>query len=370
MKVVKISGKNVYEQALERIEYLFNNFDEVIVGCSGGKDSTVCLELTLMVAKKLNRLPVKVFWLDQEAEWQETVDYMNWVMHRPEVKPYWYQFPFDFTNSASGQNNFVRLWDESKKDLWIHDQSDIAIKVNPTGKNRFHDIMDGINRCMMEDSSKMVAYISGVRVEENVRRRYMIGNCEYGFISKSKEQEKRRFRRAFPIGNWTTTDVWTAIAKNKWRYNTIYDKMYQIGYNTKQMRVSALIHETSWKALNIAQEIEPQTYKRIVARIHGASSITHMNDIDVELLPKELPYMFKDWREYRDYLLIHLVKQEYWELFKHRWKGQNSEKWYKIHCKECVINDIDGTINTNAERANEYAKKCEELKNDKRTTNK
>ena len=46
--------KNVWEKALERIEYLYNSFDKVVVSFSGGKDSTAVLNATLEVAKKLN----------------------------------------------------------------------------------------------------------------------------------------------------------------------------------------------------------------------------------------------------------------------------------------------------------------------------
>lgn len=60
---------NVFEEALERIRFVYDNCDDVIVSMSGGKDSTVLFNLTMQVARERNRLPLKVFWLDQEAEW-------------------------------------------------------------------------------------------------------------------------------------------------------------------------------------------------------------------------------------------------------------------------------------------------------------
>ena len=100
---------NVFDEALWRIRLVFNTHDDVIVSMSGGKDSTVLFHLALMVAAEKDRLPLKVFWLDQEAEWQHTVDYMESIMRMPDVKPYWYQIPFDFTNSLSPEKNFIRL---------------------------------------------------------------------------------------------------------------------------------------------------------------------------------------------------------------------------------------------------------------------
>ena len=85
---------NVFDEALERLRMIFDGHDDVIVSMSGGKDSTVLFRMALMVAQERGRLPLKVFWLDQEAEWQATVDYMQHIMELPEVTPYWYQIPF------------------------------------------------------------------------------------------------------------------------------------------------------------------------------------------------------------------------------------------------------------------------------------
>jgi predicted phosphoadenosine phosphosulfate sulfurtransferase len=53
---MKIYNKqNVYDAALERIRYIYDEFPNIIVAFSGGKDSTVILELSLIVAKEKNR---------------------------------------------------------------------------------------------------------------------------------------------------------------------------------------------------------------------------------------------------------------------------------------------------------------------------
>jgi len=65
-------NESVWEVALDRIRYLFQEFPNVVVGFSGGKDSTVTLQLALIVAEEQGKLPVKVCFVDQEAEYQMT----------------------------------------------------------------------------------------------------------------------------------------------------------------------------------------------------------------------------------------------------------------------------------------------------------
>lgn len=335
---------NVFDEALSRIRMLFDEHEDIIVCVSGGKDSTVLFQMTLMVAREKNRLPVKVFWLDQEAEWQHTVDYVDSIMRMPEVEPYWYQIPFDFTNSLSPKSNFLKVFDESEKDKWVHQKSDISIKENPTKYNRFHDLVKYIPAAITD---KKCAVLVGMRISESPVRKMAITTAKsrwHGITWCTNEIGTTR--KFWPLYDFTDDDIWTAIAKNKWEYNKIYDFLYRWGEVKRKMRVSALIHETSWHAIEMLQEFEPQTYNRFCARVAGVSTFNHTFD-EGSIIPHSLPFAFASWKEYRDYLLIHITKPEYWNLFRERWRGQDGDEWYKIHVKEVVLNDIDGTVNTN-----------------------
>lgn len=338
------SSKNVFEEALDRIRFVYDNCDDVIVSMSGGKDSTVLFHLTLIVAKERGKLPLKVFWLDQEAEWQNTVEYMSKIMRMPEVAPYWFQIPFDFTNSLSHQNNFLRVWDEEKEDEWIHPKSDISIKENPSKYRRFHDLVTRLPGYCTE--GEHCAVLVGMRISESLNRRVAILNkpSQYKGITWCRKPTGRT-RVFWPIYDFQHEDIWAAIAKNRWDYNRIYDMLYKNGVAKKDMRVSALIHETSWHAIEFLQEFEPHVYNRFTDRVHGVGTFSHMEN---EIMVRTLPFAFKDWREYRDYLLVNLVKPEYHELFMRRWANQNEEEWYRVHVSEILVNDIDGTLNANA----------------------
>jgi len=346
---------NVFDEALERIRMLYDYHDDVIVSMSGGKDSTVLFELAMRVAKERGRLPLKVFWLDQEAEWKSTVDYMDSVMRRPDVKPYWFQIPFDFTNSLSAEDNFLRVWDPEQKEKWIHPQSDISIKENPSKKNRFHDLVVDLPQFCTE--AKHCAVLVGMRIQESLNRRATICHSAAQFRGETWCKKAVGNCQVFwPIYDFTNDDIWTAIGKNHWDYNKAYDLMYRWGVLKTKMRVSALIHETAWRSIEMLQEFEHDTYNRFTVRVAGTSTFNHSFD-EGGIIPRTLPFMFKDWKEYRDYLLVHMIKPEYWELFRKRWVGQNNDEWYKVHVHEIIVNDIDGTINGNAKsRIREDAK--------------
>lgn len=349
---------NVFDEALRRIRLLYDTHDDVIVAMSGGKDSTVLYNLTKIVATERGRLPLKVFWLDQEAEWQSTVDYMSEIMHSPDVKPYWFQIPFDFTNSLSPDKNFVRIWDAEQKDKWIHPQDEISIKENPTKYNRFHDLVDHLPSYCTD--SEDCAFLVGMRMVESLVRRTAI---TYGEGRKTFHGEtwcKRKIGKTqvfWPIYDFTNDDVWTAIAKNHWKYNKVYDYQYWYGYSKSNMRVSALIHETAWHNIRPLQEFEPKTYDRFVRRVNGTSTFNHA--FDTEVIPSKLPFAFASWEEYRDYLLENITKPEYRDLFRRRWRNQKGEAWAKLHVSEIIVNDIDGTINANHHASNDLKRKAQ-----------
>lgn len=338
-------ANNVFDEAIERVRMVYDYHDDVIVSMSGGKDSTVLFHIALMVAKEKGRLPVKVFWLDQEAEWKATVEYMEKIMKLPEVKPYWFQVPYEATNTLSPQKNFMYVWREEDRHIWVHEQSPLAIKENPSKETRFHELVNELPKYCTESDN--CAILVGMRSAESLNRRAALQFHKaqwHGYTwCKKKSGKTQTF---WPIYDFTNDDIWTAIAKNGWEYNAIYDMQYQWGLPKQNMRVSSLIHETAWHSIEMLQEFEPDTYDKFIRRINGVSTFAHTFDYG-KVVPKQLPFAFASWREYRDYLLVNLIKPEYWEIFRNRWKKQNDDDWYKIHVKEIILNDIDGTNNAN-----------------------
>jgi len=118
----------------------------------------------------------------------------------------------------------------------------------------------------------------------------------------------------YPIYDWTYKDVWKAIYDNKWDYNVVYNYFYQIGEPVFKMRVSNIHHETAINSLFVLQRFEPETYEKVCARLPGIHMAGNFGK-DQFFCPKELPFMFMDWREYRDYLIENLIGPETQHIF-------------------------------------------------------
>ena len=68
--------KNVLDATFERLEIIFNNFDNIYFSVSGGKDSSVMVQLANIVAKKLNK-KFDVLYIDLEAQYKYTIEHVE-----------------------------------------------------------------------------------------------------------------------------------------------------------------------------------------------------------------------------------------------------------------------------------------------------
>lgn len=363
MRVYK--STNVFDEALNRIRRLFDEFDEVFVSVSGGKDSTVIYELSKIVAREKGKLPLKVLFLDQEAEWQATIDMIKGIMYDPDVEPYWYQVPIKLFNATSQFQDWLHCWEEGAD--WMREKDPIAIHENPVETDRFVEFFQQRQAKYSEENGNIKACdITGMRAEESPNRfAGLTQTLKYKDITWGRKNKYSKNCFTFhPIYDWSYLDVWKAIHDNKWSYCKLYDYQYQYGLGIHEMRVSNLHHETAVQSLFVLQEVEPETYDKLTQRLHGIDTAGKLGKDDYYI--DELPFMFKDWREYRDYLLENLIidqdkRASFASQFNSNDKylayGVKPESMHKIQISSILANDFLGAKLKNAEVRWRYAKR-------------
>lgn len=346
MKIYK--KENVLEAALKRIRWLFEEFPNVVVNVSGGKDSTVVFHLSLQVAREQDRLPLKVSFIDQEAEWRATIDQIAYHMYHPDVEPYWYQMPIKLFNATSAKEHWLYCWDPAEEHRWMREKDPVSIRENRYGTDRFHELFKKLIDVEYPDTP--TASIAGVRGEESPSRNFgLTAYATYKWATWGSADNKKLAHYSFyPIYDWSYTDVWKAIHDNGWPYNRIYDVQYAYGHPVRDMRVSNVHHETAVMHLFYMQEAEPETYERLAARVDGIDMAGKLGSAG--FVPKQLPFMFADWREYRDHLLEKLIDREEWRVrFRKTFDRQErdyyhvlGDKLFKVHVNSILANDWEG----------------------------
>jgi predicted phosphoadenosine phosphosulfate sulfurtransferase len=272
-------GISVLEASRQRIARVFDDFDRIYVSFSAGKDSTVMLHLVCDEARKRGKT-VGVLMVDLEGQYQLTIE------HAEEMKRqyadctewFWICLPIHLRNAVSMYEPFWKCWDPEAKEQWIRQPPEHAI----TDPGHFFWFEDGME---FEEfvplfgdwysEGKSCACFVGIRTDESLNRFRTIS-------SRTKErwhglgwttQVTKHCWNAYPIYDWTTSDLWHwhAINPGK-RHNALYDIMHKAGVPLGHMRICQPYGDDQRRGLWLFHLIEPQTWARVVARVNGANS--------------------------------------------------------------------------------------------------
>ena len=110
--------KNVYELTQERLRMIFNEFDNIYVSFSGGKDSGILLELCIDYIRKnnLNR-KIGVFHMDYEIQYRMTIGYVDRILeaNKDILEVYRVCVPFKVRTCTSMYQQYWRPGRKRKK---------------------------------------------------------------------------------------------------------------------------------------------------------------------------------------------------------------------------------------------------------------
>jgi predicted phosphoadenosine phosphosulfate sulfurtransferase len=309
----QVVDRTVLELAYERIHRAYDLFDTVDVSFSGGKDSTACLNLTLQVARERGRLPLRVFFHDEECIPLQTEQYVRRVAQNPDIALEWYCLPVQHRNACSRKFPFWSPWDPSCPELWVRDLPSEAI----TQLEGFRTDGSPGDRLTIPEANGLLhdpakygtcGMIMGIRAQESIiRQRALSTRKEENYLVHWTDgTSKGNIWKVYPCYDWRTEDVWTAPTQFGWDYNEAYDIMTQCGITPHAQRCSPAFGEEPLLKFHTYKTCFPEIWDKMSARVPGANTAM--------LYARSELYGINDWMEkpehltWEDFVLNYVTK--------------------------------------------------------------
>lgn len=277
-------NQNVYEALQQRLKFIFEEFDNIFISFSGGKDSGLLLNILLdFQIKNYPDKKIGVFHQDFEAQYTVTTEYVTRTFERIKnyVEPYWVCLPMATRTSVSNYEMFWYPWDDKKKELWVRPMPTfpyvINLENNPITTYNYRMHQEDLSRQFarwykISHGNKKTICLLGIRADESLHRYSGIINKRYGY--KGQCYITRQFKDvwvASPMYDWSVSDVWHANYKFGYDYNRLYDLYFMAGLTPDQMRVASPFNDYAKESLNLYRVIDPAIWTRLVGRVRGAN---------------------------------------------------------------------------------------------------
>jgi predicted phosphoadenosine phosphosulfate sulfurtransferase len=330
-------NKNVYEASLERIDFVFKNFERIYMSFSGGKDSGVMLNLIIDYMRE-NNITEKmgIMVLDNEANYEYSLKFMHEILqdNLDLLDVYWCCLPVTLPCTVSSYEIDWQCWGVQDEHRWIRPmpKEDYIVNIDNHHFDFFEENM-GYDEFWDKfgdwyAQGKTCANFIGIRTDESLNRYRAIMNKNKTMINGyhwTKKNTKFVYN-VYPIYDWRTDDVWIGNAKFEWKYNQLYDIFWKAGLSVAQMRVASPFMSESKSSLNLYKVIDPHVWARLCARVSGANFIaTYGKQLTYKSF--ELPEGHT-WKSFTKFLLDTLPKES-GENFKSRFI-QSIKYWWRV----------------------------------------
>lgn len=279
-----LKDKDVYQAAIERLDFMFENFSRIYLSFSGGKDSGVMLNLTLDYMKKHNiKKKIGLMVMDNEANYTQSLDFMHSIVskNREYLDIYWCCLPITLPCTVSSYQVDWQCWGEKDKERWIRPRPTQDYIVNldnhefPFFKENmgYQEFWDKFGEWYSQ--GEPTACMIGIRTSESLNRFRAILNSRKKMMKGEfwTKQNTEHTYNVYPIYDWRVDDIWISNAKFDWEYNTLYDLFYKSGVPIGSMRVASPFMSEAKSSLNLYRVIDPHTWITLCGRVGGANFV-------------------------------------------------------------------------------------------------
>ncbi len=274
-------NKNVLQACNERLDITFNDFDNVCISLSGGKDSSVMLQLALRKAKQHNK-KIDVLYIDMEAQYLETIKHIKELTNSKYIKNfYWVALPLSLRNAVSIFEPRWVCWKEEDKDKWIRELPKESINI---GNNifdfynygmEFEEFVPKFEKWYENNNNGLCSHLVGIRSDESLNRWRTIASTkkirykDYQWTTFNRKTE--RSYSVYPIYDWKTQDIWTAVSRLDLKYNLVYEMMYKNGVSIHEQRLCQPFGDDQRNGLDQYKYIEPDNWEKLLNRVSGVN---------------------------------------------------------------------------------------------------
>lgn len=276
----KYTKQNVYDAFVARSNFILDEFDCIVLSFSGGKDSSVMLQIFNQVAKKRNRT-FDVMYIDFEAQYAATVYHVEELKSLSQIRDF-YHFCLPLENEDNASSILRPTWtpwDPKEKHLWVREMPEGVINIDNVdleifkkGQEWEHLLSRFPKYLMKKHSANKIACLVGIRTDESFHRFRSIafGKNLYQNIHWSTDMGKSVYN-LYPIYDWSTEDIWLAVSRFDLMYNQVYEMLWKNGVPISQQRICHPYGNDQRVSLNQWAALEPDTWSKVVNRVSGAN---------------------------------------------------------------------------------------------------
>lgn len=280
--------QDVLEAAIDRFAFMFREFDQVYLSVSGGKDSSVMMQLARRVAEDLDA-SFDILFVDLEAQYKATIEQMQTLIDNSEHvlgDMYWVCLPLSLRNAVSQIQPKWTCWNRDEREKWVREPPDTEYVLtegnHPFGffepRMEFEEFIDEFARWFANKHGGVTGAGIAIRSNESLNRfRSLISDTKQRYDGKNWTTQVRvndeylAVYNAYPIYDWTVEDVWGFVSKYDLPYNDVYELLWKNGVPLSKQRICQPYGDDQRNGLDQFRALEPETWEKVLNRVSGVN---------------------------------------------------------------------------------------------------